>query len=401
MFKYYRKMLVFWVNVFFATFFAKKQTSTEKNIAIIFDEAIGDYILFRNFIKIIKESEKYKSHKLTFICNTTCKNLVEFLDSKYIDHLIWVDISKFKSNFIYRYKTLICLSKLTFTEVVIPNESRNILTTDLLALALQAKQKISFIACNRNIGYQRWDQKQKEIANKWYTKLYEVDYSKSNFAFDIRKRLVETLIEEPISLSKPQIDLQNSSQKSIIEKTDNYIILAIGASDPKRMWSAGNWIYLIKFILNNYSLHIVIIGSRKENSLAEQILAGITIEEQKRVSNTCGQTSLVDSLYLIKNTKALIGNDSSAIHIAAALETKEKAIEKYVIFPGKCFTRFVPYPDHITNHYHTIVHQNLNKQIEDGTLTFDYFLNISDIYPINEITPEKIIKKLTNSLYIN
>jgi len=51
-------------------------------------DGIGDYILFRFFLKILKESEQYKNYKITICVNVVWKNMNEIPDSEYINSFI-------------------------------------------------------------------------------------------------------------------------------------------------------------------------------------------------------------------------------------------------------------------------------------------------------------------------
>ena len=85
---------------------AKKTHLTEKSILLVRIDAIGDYIIFRNFIEILKKDIKYKSYKITLLGNNTWKNIAEEFDHEYIDEFIWIDKSLFFKSFFYRYKKL-------------------------------------------------------------------------------------------------------------------------------------------------------------------------------------------------------------------------------------------------------------------------------------------------------
>ena len=68
-FRYILKCLRFFFTDYFLLFNNKKITVTERSLIIVHTEAIGDYILFRNFIEQIKNSEKFKTYKITLIAN--------------------------------------------------------------------------------------------------------------------------------------------------------------------------------------------------------------------------------------------------------------------------------------------------------------------------------------------
>ena len=89
---------------------------SKKTILLIRLDAIGDYILFRNFIQIIANSKKYQDYKITLVGNSTWKNIAENLDSQHIDSFIWLDRNKLNKDFIYRYQKLKEISSFEYLE---------------------------------------------------------------------------------------------------------------------------------------------------------------------------------------------------------------------------------------------------------------------------------------------
>jgi ADP-heptose:LPS heptosyltransferase len=61
----------------------------------------------------------------------------------------------------------------------------------------------------------------------------------------------------------------------------------------------------------------------------------------ERVDNLIGTTSLPQLIDIIGNAELVVGNDTSAIHIAVAAKRKSVCI-----LGGGHFERFVPYPQH-------------------------------------------------------
>ena len=67
----------------------------QKSLLLIRLDAIGDYVLFRNFIQILKNSEKYKDYSITLVGNPIWKNLSEEIDISFIDRFIWLERDSF------------------------------------------------------------------------------------------------------------------------------------------------------------------------------------------------------------------------------------------------------------------------------------------------------------------
>lgn len=74
-------------------------------------------------------------------------------------------------------------------------------------------------------------------------------------------------------------------------------------------------------------------GSLEEKSICNEI---IEILRSVPVLNLAGKTSLVELVEVIRGAKMLVGNDSSAIHIAAATGTPSVCIHGGGIGDGSC-----------------------------------------------------------------
>ena len=387
-------MLSFKIDAFVAGMFATKTEPTSKTLAIVCFGLIGDYILFRNMLQGFKESKRYKDYKITLIANMCCKSLALGLDYDFVDEFIWIDHKKLSKNILYRYKTFMELSKRVFTEVIVPSESRSILHTDLLALALQAKSKLSMISCNRNIGDDTWKQEQKAIANAWYTKLFEIDYTQSVFEFDINRQVFEKITGEELRFKKPEIIIPSSVKlPEKIVLPEKYIIFAVGGSIKGKRWPAIYFSKLAKYIIEKSDYQIVFCGDKNDALEGDEVCKNLTEEENKRILNLCGKTSLMELLLVIRDSKILIGGESSAIHMAVALEADNGDNEIFVIFPNRSFTRFAPYPEYATKKYHLVNHDKIERN-DDGSIKCKVFEN-SELLEIADILPEKLIENVS------
>lgn len=66
------------------------QVSTEKKLAIVRLDDIGDYLLWRNFIGVYKQSEQYAAYSITLIGNIVWKDIFDAFDRQAVDETIWV-----------------------------------------------------------------------------------------------------------------------------------------------------------------------------------------------------------------------------------------------------------------------------------------------------------------------
>ena len=353
----------------------RKSFITRKNtLLIIRIDAIGDYILFRNFIKVIKESERFKNHSITLLGNKIWKDLAEELDHKYINKFIWIDVNNFfkNSEWAQTYSLLLKLHNSGFETILIPKDTRN-WRSEFIVNHSGAKNVImeknnSFFSDNGS-----------DIKNQ--TTLFQ---------FYRNKIFTEELIGSRIPIQKPIIE-KTEKENSNGNIKGEYIIVFPGASDIKKMWSAENFGILCKKIAEDKNIRIIVCGSDSDKAAAKKInkISGIqNIEDKAR------DGSLLELVELIAKAKLLITNDTCALHIGASLNTKTICITN-----GLHFGRFHPYPDEVSNFIKTIYpDDDLNKNGNYDFLARKFHLG-SEL-DINQISPDKVLHHVREFLQI-
>lgn len=76
-------------------FFAKFRRQ-QKRLLIIKTDAIGDYILFRNFIEVVKRSDLYRDYEIDLLGNVLWQDIALKYDQPYIENFIFI-----KANALY------------------------------------------------------------------------------------------------------------------------------------------------------------------------------------------------------------------------------------------------------------------------------------------------------------
>jgi len=102
-------------------------------------------------------------------------------------------------------------------------------------------------------------------------------------------------------------------------KSNEFIAVHPGASDPAKCWPAADFALLIDRLAERYALKIVLIGSSQTVSLAEDILR--QARRQSQILNLTGKTSLAQTVSLLRRARLLISNDSGPVHVAAGVGT--------------------------------------------------------------------------------
>jgi len=275
---------------------------SKKELLIVKLDAIGDYIIFRNFIEEIKKSEKFCDYDITILGNILWKDLSEKQDSDFIKNFVWItkkslisldEIKKNNPNLFSKH----------FDVLIHPTFSR-IKNVDLLVREISANQKVAYSPDNSN-------QKKSDtiITDGFYNRLI-ITPNKSIHEFERHKIFFETLLEKKLDTK-----LSLSSQK---KAQDNYAVIFPGASSPFKRWSPDNFSRITKYLKEKYNFDIKICGSSDDKSIAETISKKLDFP----ILDLTGTTSLNELVEIISNSKILITNDTSALHIAAATITK-------------------------------------------------------------------------------
>ena len=106
-----------------------------------------------------------------------------------------------------------------------------------------------------------------------------------------------------------------------------------------------------------------------------------------------GKTSLIDLLYVIYNGNLMIANETSAPHLAVALEMTNV----FVISNGNHYGRFTPYPEKVSENYHVIYHPEIEKDLDDYKKLSNSYGFGSEL-DINEISVEAVKNKIKGVL---
>jgi ADP-heptose:LPS heptosyltransferase len=373
----------------FVNFFIKPSKAIKhKSLLLIRLDGIGDYVLFRNFIKVLKNNKKYKNYSITLLGNSDWKTLSKELDGKYIDKFIWLNRGKFYSNLIYRYKKLQELASIGYEVILSPLYSREFFIADNIVNLITATHKIGSVGNFSNISKQK-----KKISDRYYTKLIQ---AKKNVTFEFyrNKEFFENFLNIKINIIKPSISFHCKKLK--IQLPKKYAVLFIGGSENFKKWSIENFIRVANYLNNQYNYEIVLCGSPEDVVRANELQKHCN----GNILNLTGKTSLVELLIIIYNSDLIFSNETFAPHFAVALDTKYI----FVIHSGKYISRFCPYPKKISKNYCALYHPYISRNLlKQKLLEINDKLKID--LDINDISFDNVKNKidliLKKNLYIN
>jgi len=320
---------------------------TKQTLLLVRLDAIGDYLLFRNFFESLKGSRKYAGYQITLLGNVAWKDLCLNLDSEVIDKFIWIDTTRFEGNPLYRLRIMREIVATGYEVILNPVFSRSYYSSDWIVKNIRAGQKIGSSGNLSNMSL-----RQKNTADKWYTKLIPAT-TDIVFEFDRNRQFIEQVIESEVDLRIPRIESMRGMRDSA---SSRYAILFVGASAKWRKWPISSFVRVACFLCDQFEMKIILAGG------AADVADSNEFENQYRgaITNLVGKTSLVELMNLIAGAQLLVSNETSAPHFAVAVGTPV-----IVLYNGNHYGRFVPYPSDVAYRYRAAYHPLIVSDFAD------------------------------------
>lgn len=301
-------------------FFARFR-SPQKRLLLIKTDAIGDYILFRNFIEVVKSSDKYKDHRIDLLGNLLWQDIALKYDAPYIDKFTFIKPVYLHEQPLNLFKLAWRIFKNNYQVVLQPTFTRTF-TGDALAGFAAATNTIGFESNTENIS-----PRYKNKTDRFYTQLVPLP-ANAYFEFERSKFFFDCVLSTHNEIKATSIP--------VIKTREGGIVLFPGAGAFGREWGAENFAELIRQIKQHSTQSVYLAGGPGEAALGEFIVAKLP---PGSVFNLIGQSTLPQLIELVGQAALVIANDTSAIHIAVAVKTPSVCI-----LGGGHFERFAPYP---------------------------------------------------------
>ena len=189
-------------------------------------DGIGDYILFRNSIPIVKQSNLFDITHITLVGNLVFKEFAETFDKDHISTFIWVDIERFYYSPLYRLFIYKEIASEYYEVVINPMYSRHP-SFDKIIKYSRAKNKIGFYG-----DLSRSTESSRSATTKYYSNIFHSNPN-TRFEFEVNKSLFEYILKKKILLSKPYIEtpfIKFDLTKNIVPNSKKYVAVFPGGS---------------------------------------------------------------------------------------------------------------------------------------------------------------------------
>ncbi len=306
-------------------FFIKRHVPVNSNgIIVLRLDAVGDFILWLDAAKDLRKIYAADKYSITLLGNHLWTSLAEKLP--YFDAVWSLDKRKFITNPLYRLKVLKKVRKAGFQILLQPVFSRNFVYDDAIVRASAARDRIGYDTDGMNISAM-----QKKISNRWYTRLIPGS-KKQLMELERNADFLRSLGYKEFRATVPRLSLDLNAPKEF--KLREYYVISPAASVDLKRWPIANFVGVASHLYKATGWTAVVCGNRHEKKLGEILER----KAQVPIQNWMGKTSLTELAAIIAHSKILIGNDSAAVHIAAAVSTPAVCI-----VGGGHFGRFLPY----------------------------------------------------------
>lgn len=300
-----------------------------KTIHIIRTDTIGDFVLFSAVLPYFRKL--YPEYKIILVDDVVCRELTEWLQKNrvlgdikgnYFDEIIAINGKFYHRNPFYYYRILKKL-RLSAPEIVINClYSRSLKSDELVFICREAEK----------IGYDgdlfSTKERQKKINDKKYDRL--ISNPDSSRETDRNKHFLNEiagyeLVPAGLSQWKLSEELLSEARSFLrafgIDLTKPILMIFPSTSFGLKRWPVESFINLIlKLSQYKSSLQFVLIGGPRDKKICLQIA-----EDQKTNSlpiyNLCGKTKLSELAKILVLADLYIGNDTGAMHMAAAVGT--------------------------------------------------------------------------------
>ncbi len=341
-------------------------------------DVLGDYLMFRSYLRTIRQAASYSNHRLVFVGNKALKTMAETFDQAVVDEFLWVDIYKLATRPLYRFRFVQQIRRLGADVVFCPTYSRVLVLDDFLALASGAAERVG--CCTDYVNIKPWEA---AWGDRCYTRLID---SGAGFVFEMERdrRIVEGFLEETVSLQLPKL---NMNQAKSVDLPTRFVVFSLGAGQDFKIWPPQRFAAVANYIHEHHPDYIIVMtGVAHEQSLVDTFMTALS--GTVPVRNLTGQLTLPELVYVLSKATLLITNESGTVHMAAAVGTPVVSLSQ-----GKALVRWHPYPTNYSSQVHYI-YPDFIRQRQDDLVAIAHLFKPESPLSITDISIETVLAKI-------
>ncbi len=341
-------------------------------VLLIRTNLIGDYVLWRNQLPLIREA--FKGKKIILLGNSSWKPLFGDLDIQLVDETFWLDQNRFKKDLRYRYNLLRAVRAKGAGLIINTLSSRFKRTDDAFVLtAAKGARRIGQVSDQTGM----FSTEEGYDANL-YDELYDT-YKPKQFDADQTAAFTAAFLKSDTPLQViPNLKTVPFLPDRL--KGKSFFVVFPGSSDARRIWKGENFAAVIRHVEEKWGWIPVFAGASSDQVYVDAIMSHISGD----VINLCGKTTLSQLAGLLPFAKFLTGIDTGGVHIAALA-----GCPVFGMYNGSHYGRYNPYPEKINPAVFGIYPPGILEEIQSARELPEKYCGLSFV-DYNLIAPQQV-----------
>jgi ADP-heptose:LPS heptosyltransferase len=300
-------------------------------VLIVRLDAIGDFALWLGAAQAIAQAYRAKGNGVILVADPTWADWARELHI--FDQVLPINRRSYDLNILYHVVQASRIRRQGCGTAIEPTYSRTHYPGDSIIRTCGAKERIGFGCDPSNSALPG-----RRESDRWYTRLVAASSApltelerNTEFVNGLLGTNHEVLLPDLRSLS-PLQPPRTFWRK--VDQTKPYYVLFPGAAWGEKRWPISSFRRIAERLYAQTGWQGVVCGGPADLGLGSELCSGNDIS----LVNFVGRTSLSELASIIANARLVLTNDTSAVHIAAALD-----VPSICILAGAHFGRFLPY----------------------------------------------------------
>ncbi|MBJ6751460.1 glycosyltransferase family 9 protein [Geomonas sp. Red421] len=289
-------------------------------------DVIGDFVLWLDAAAALRQRYPAERYRLVLVGNALWTDLAA--QQPFFDQVVPVNLGRLLRDPGYRFELWRRLRALRCEVALNPTFSRHFPCDDAVMRVCGARERIGFAG---DFANQRpWEM---AISNRWYTRLIPAAQGQL-MELERNAEFVRGLGVASFRPGLPELVVAEELPAALAG--ERYYVVVPGAGKALRQWPLERYAALMERIWDTYRIKAVICGAPGEEALGRRLRE--LVPEPVQAVYLTGATTLAGFAAVIKGSELVLANESSAIHLAAAVGTRSVCLTG-----GGHYGRFVPY----------------------------------------------------------
>jgi len=302
-----------------------------KRVLIVRLDNIGDFVVWLDAAQILVEHYKKAGKEVILVASKEWSAWARELEI--FDRVIAVDRMRCAVDMVHRFQAELEIRRLGCSIVVAPGYSTSLYKGDAIVRTCGAAERTGYVG---DRGSE--DAIRQRLESGLYTRLVPAKPGKMTEMernAEFLSGLLETNVPVKIAeLRTPAAEKRSAEIVARLGIDGSYYVMFPGASTAGRRWPIANFKEIAKRTHLQTGWLGVVCGGPGDKGIAEELCTGT----EAPVLNCAGRTSLSELAGTIMGAELLLSNETSAIHIAAAV-----GVPSVCLLGGGHIGRFLPY----------------------------------------------------------